>query len=120
MKRMDNQDELNFRRFEEIYPVYRDMGRKVKAEFQKAKEIDLFNTKENQSLKDRIKELENLPQGLLQLEATLGHVQELEGLMRKHGHHLDLYKDELVKILGTKNAFVMIDELLTTKDRQQK
>jgi hypothetical protein len=34
------------------------MGRKVKAEFQKAKEIDLFNTKEIQSLKDRIKELE--------------------------------------------------------------
>ena len=58
MKRMNNQDELNFRRFEEIYPVYRDMGRKVKAEFQKAKEIDLFNTKEIQSLKDRIKELE--------------------------------------------------------------
>jgi hypothetical protein len=55
---MNNQDELNFRRFEEIYPVYRDMGRKVKAEFQKAKEIDLFNTKEIQSLKDRIKELE--------------------------------------------------------------
>ena len=47
-------------------------------------------------------------------------IKELEGLMRKHGHHLDLYKDELVKILGTKNAFVMIDELLTTKDRQQK
>lgn len=65
MKRMDNQDELNFRRFEEIYPVYRDMGRKVKAEFQKAKEIDLFNTKENQSLKDRIKELEESERKLI-------------------------------------------------------
>lgn len=74
--------------------------------------------RKSQRQRDRIKELENLPQGLLQLEATLGHVQELEGLMRKHGHHLDLYKDELVKILGTKNAFVMIDELLTTKDRK--
>jgi hypothetical protein len=57
MKRMNNQDELNFRRFEEIYPVYRDMGRKVKAEFQKAKEIDLFNTKEIQS---QAKEIEGL------------------------------------------------------------
>ncbi len=54
---MGNQDELNFRRFEEIYPVYRDMGRKVKAEFQKAKEIDLFNTKEIQS---QAKEIEGL------------------------------------------------------------
>jgi len=54
---MNNQDELNFRRFEEIYPVYRDMGRKVKAEFQKAKEIDLFNTKEIQS---QAKEIEGL------------------------------------------------------------
>ncbi len=96
---MDNQDELNFRRFEEIYPVYRDMGRKVKAEFQKAKEIDLFNTKENQSLKDRIKELE---EDNKRLTNCLMDAQTLwERLKPKIvGVEVGLARNELNKIIG--------------------
>ena len=56
MKRKDI-DELNFTRFEKIYPVYRDMGGKCKEAFREANEMDMFHTDEVLEQAEEIKRL---------------------------------------------------------------
>lgn len=47
-------DDMNFKRFKEVYPVYRDMGAMCDKAYNQAKELDLFNTREIESLKEQI------------------------------------------------------------------
>ena len=48
---------MNFKRFKEVYPVYRDMGAMCDKAYNQAKELDLFNTREIESLKEQNREL---------------------------------------------------------------
>jgi len=98
-----------FKKFEEIFPVYRDMGKTCKGAFEKARELDLFQEK-------IIKELEAESKIL---KSIITNREPLEKRLRDSEVKIDKLKAKVAKLKFVIVELVDIPSILDLKELTQ-